>query len=271
MSNEKYDDWFDKAFDEAFDRAASSSSYPTNDDSKRRSWQQVKLEIEKLNQRKKRRRRFQYAGIVAASMAFGAFMYSQPTVTQAVSPIYQQIVDWGNGLAGQIFGKKAPVDESKALTPPPPDVSSAPDQESVPPAEVVETETYRFTDVDESLTESQKRVNFSIPEISYMPSGFKFQEASGISNSEQGPIEDLILEYMNGEGKVIHINFIEMAADKSIGVGGEVTDTVKLDSGATAYLTETTLRFLHDNDQTLVLISGFMSKEEFLKIANGIH
>ncbi|WP_342574214.1 DUF4367 domain-containing protein [Paenibacillus sp. FSL M8-0142] len=270
MSNEKYDDWFNEAFDEAFDRAASSSSYPTNDDSKRQSWQQVKMQLEKLNQRKKHRRRFQYAGIVAASMAFGAFMFSQPTVTQAVSPIYQQIVDWGNGLAGQIFGKKAPVDESKALTPPPPDVSSVPGQEYVPPAELIETETYEFTDSDASLTESQKRVNFKIPEVGYIPNGYEFIQASGISNSEDGPIEDLKLEYMNGDGKVIHVSFIEITADKAISVGGEVTGTLKLDSGAAAYITETNLRFLHNNDQILVMISGFISKEEFLKIANGI-
>ncbi len=272
MSNEKYDDWFDEAFDEAFDRAASRSSLPTDDESKRQSWQQVKLQVEKLNNRKQRRRRFQLAGIIAASMAFGAFVFSQPTVTQAVSPIYQQIVDWGNGITGQIFGKKEPVDPSKALTAPPPDISRAPDNaDQVPPAELVETEDVPFTDSDESLIESQKRVLFKIPEVGYIPPGFEFYEATGIAESENAPILDLHLHYKNADEKLFYIDLIDMTAERSIGLGGKVTETLKLKSGAVAYLTETNLRFLHDNDKILVNISGLFSREEFIKIANSIH
>lgn len=270
MSNEKYDDWFDEAFDEAFDRAASRHSLPTSDESKRQSWQQVKLQVERLNKRKQRRRKYQYAGVIAASMAFGAFMFSQPAVTQAVSPIYQQIVDWGNGIAGQIFGKNTPVDDSKALTPPPPDVSSTPNTDQVPEAELVETEDIPFSDSDQSLIKSQQRVNFNIPKAGYIPDGFAFSEATGISDSENGPIYDLHVHYMNADGKVLTITYVEMLDNRSVGVGGEVKETIKLDSGATAYLSETTLRFLYDNDQILVMISGFFPKEELLKVANNL-
>lgn len=272
MSNEKYDDWFDEAFDEAFDRAASRSSLPTDNESKRQSWQQVKLQIGKSNKRKQRRRRLQLSGVVAASMLIGALIFSQPTVTQAVSPIYQQIMDWGNGITGQIFGKKEPVDPSKALTAPPPDITPMPDSSrQVPSAELVETEDVTFADSDESLVESQKRVLFNIPQIGYIPKGFEFYEATGIAENESAPILDLHLHYKNADEKVFYIDLIDMSSERSIGLGGKVTETLTLKSGAVAYLTETNLRFLHDNDKILVNISGLFSREEFIKIANGIH
>ncbi|MDH6672335.1 hypothetical protein M2277_002997 [Paenibacillus sp. LBL] len=272
MSNEKYDDWFDEAFDEAFDRAASCSSLPTDNESKRQSWQQVKLQVEKLNKRKQQRRRLQFSGIVAASMLIGALIFSQPTVTQAVSPIYQQIVDWGNGITGQIFGKKEPVDPSKALTAPPPDATPIPNNaDPVPPAELVETEDIPFADSDESLIESQKRVLFKIPQIGYIPKGFEFYEATGIAESETAPLLDLHLHYKNTDEKVFYIDLIDMSSERSIGLGGKVTETLTLKSGAVAYLTETNLRFLHDNDKILVNISGLFSRDELIKIANSIH
>ena len=51
-------------------------------------------------------------------MAFGALIFSPSTVTQAVTPVYQEIKDWGNGVVTQIFGMREPVDKSKALTAP---------------------------------------------------------------------------------------------------------------------------------------------------------
>lgn len=277
MSNERYDDWFDEAFEEAFDHAASRSSLPTDNESKRQSWQKVKQQIERSKRRKQRLRKFQLAGVIAASMAFGALVSSQPSMTQAVSPIYQQMVDWGNGISGQIFGKKEPIDTSKALTPPPPDLAIQPgheytdqDQDQVPPAVVVETNVVHFTDSDESLVESQKRVLFKIPEIGYIPDGYKFDEATGIAESEQAPLLDLHLHYKNADDRYFHIDLIDMSAQRSLGFGGQVIETVTLKSGATAYLTETNFRFLHDSDKVLVNISGFFSKDEFIKIANSI-
>lgn len=274
MSNERYDDWFDEAFDEAFDRAASRSSLPTDNESKRQSWQQVKLQIERTNKKKQRIRRFQLAGVIAASMAFGALVFSQPSMTQAVSPIYQQIIDWGNDITGQMFSKKEPLDTSKALTIPPPDIQIQPGQENtdqVPPAEVVETNVVHFTDSDESLTESQKRVLFKIPEIGYIPDGYKFYEATGISESDQDPLLDLHLHYKNADGEVFYIDLTDMLAERSFGLPGQVIETLTLKSGAEAYLTETSIRFLYDSDKVLVNISGFFSKDELVKIANSIH
>jgi len=274
MSNERYDDWFDEAFEEAFDRAASRSSLPTDNESKRQSWQQVKLQIERTNKKKQRLRRFHLSGVIAASMMLGAFVFSQPSITQALSPIYQQIVDWGDGITGQIFGKKEPVDTSKALTAPPPDLAPSSGQENtdqVPEAAIVESNDVPFTDTDESLTESQKRVLFKIPEIGYTPEGFEFHEATGIAESEQAPLLDLHLQYKNADEKFFYIDLIDMSAERAISMGGEVIETLTLQSGAKAYLTETNLRFMHDNDSILVNISGFFSKDEFVEIANSIH
>lgn len=270
MSNEKYDDWFEEAFDEAFDRAASRSLLPTDNESKRQSWQQVKQQINQANKKKQRRRRFQLAGVIAASMAFGSLMFSPSTVTQAVTPVYQEIKDWGNGVVTQIFGMREPVDESKALTPPPPEQGVAPEEGYVPPAELVDTEYISFTDTDESLTESQKRAVFKIPKINYLPEDYKFYEATALTTDENAVFDELHLQYKNSDDKFFYIDLIGMQLGKMINLNGDIKKTIVLESGASAYITENNLRFLHDNDQVIVSISGFFTEEELTKIANSI-
>lgn len=269
MSNEKYDDWFDEAFDEAFDRAASRSSLPTDNESKRQSWQQVQQQIKQVNKKKQRRRRFQLAGVIAASMAFGALIFSPSSVTQAVTPVYQEIKDWGNGVVTQIFGMREPVDEGKALTAPPPEQGIEP-EEYVPPAELVDTEYVPFTDTDESLTESQKRAVFKIPKINYLPEDYKFHEATALTKDENADFDELHLQYKNSDDKFFYIDLIGMQLGKMINLNGDIKKTIVLESGAKAYLTENNLRFLYDNDQVVVSISGFFTEEEFIKIANSI-
>ncbi|MGG3510167.1 DUF4367 domain-containing protein [Paenibacillus lautus] len=269
MSNEKYDDWFDEAFDEAFDRAASRSSLPTDNESKRQSWQQVQQQIKQVNKKKQRRRRFQLAGVIAASMAFGALIFSPSSVTQAVTPVYQEIKDWGNGVVTQIFGMREPVDEGKALTAPPPEQGIEP-EEYVPPAELVDTEYVPFTDTDDSLTESQKRAVFKIPKINYLPEDYKFHEATALTKDENADFDELHLQYKNSDDKFFYIDLIGMQLGKMINLNGDIKKTIVLESGAKAYLTENNLRFLYDNDQVVVSISGFFTEEEFIKIANSI-
>ncbi|WP_339293126.1 DUF4367 domain-containing protein [Paenibacillus sp. FSL W8-0187] len=269
MSNEKYDDWFDEAFDEAFDRAASRSSLPTDNESKRQSWQQVQQQIKQVNKKKQRRRRFQLAGVIAASMAFGALIFSPSSVTQAVTPVYQEIKDWGNGVVTQIFGMREPVDEGKALTAPPPEQGIEP-EEYVKPAELVDTEYVPFTDTDESLTESQKRAVFKIPKINYLPEDYKFHEATALTKDENADFDELHLQYKNSDDKFFYIDLIGMQLGKMINLNGDIKKTIVLESGAKAYLTENNLRFLYDNDQVVVSISGFFTEEEFIKIANSI-
>ncbi len=269
MSNEKYDDWFDEAFDEAFDRAASRSSLPTDNESKRQSWQQVKQQINQANKKKQRRHRFQLAGVIAASMAFGALIFSPSSVTQAVTPVYQEIKDWGNGVVTQIFGMREPVDEGKALTAPPPEQGIEP-EEYVPPAELVDTEYVPFTDTDESLTESQKRAVFKIPKINYLPEDYKFHEATALTTEENPVVDELHLHYKNSDDKFFYIDLIGMQLGKMINLNGDIKKTIVLESGAKAYLTENNLRFLYDNDQVVVSISGFFTEEELTKIANSI-
>lgn len=269
MNNEKYDDWFDEAFDEAFDRAASRTSLPTDIESKRQSWQQVQQQIKQVHKKKQRRRTFQLAGVIAASMTFGALIFSPSSVTQAVTPVYQEIKDWGNGVVTQIFGMQEPVDKSKALTAPPPEQGIEPEG-YVLPSELVDTEYVPFTDTDESLTDSQKRAPFKIPKINYLPEDYKFYEATALTTDENPVFEELHLHYKNSDDKFFHIDLIGMTLGKMINLNGDIKKTIILESGAKAYITETNLRFLYDNDQVIVSISGFFTEEEFIKIANSI-
>ncbi|WP_307216775.1 hypothetical protein [Paenibacillus tundrae] len=122
-----FDDAFELAFDEAFHRAASASPPPSHEQTKnmQESWLKVQTEINRIGKRRKRKQAFWLSGVVAASVALGALLFSVPAGTQAVSPFVQTIREWGNGMKSiviqdsteQIVGK----DPSTARTPPPPE------------------------------------------------------------------------------------------------------------------------------------------------------
>ncbi|GAB6930256.1 hypothetical protein JCM10914A_42390 [Paenibacillus sp. JCM 10914] len=287
MSNGRYDDdrkasyseAFDDAFDEAFEHAASRSSYPMNEESKRQSWQKMKQQIDGMKKRRRRRHYIQIAGIIAASMALGAVLFAPTTMTQAVTPVYHEIRDWGNGIVGQVFGRRTP-ETGIALTPPPPDYEAGPvtspaDQEAapdhdVPPAEVVDVDTTEFIETDEALPESRKRAQFQIPVFEYIPDEFKFYEANALLIGDNSQFDELNLQYKNNKDQFLHINMLSLEGDKQLGVGGKIVDTIKLDNGKAVYIREHGVTLLHNNDQLVVTINGVTTTDELIKIAENM-
>lgn len=268
MSNEKFEDWLDDNFDQAFERAASRSSLPTNEESKRQSWQQVKLKMDQLNRRKQRRRRFRLTGIIAASVAIGAFLFSPPAITQAVTPFYHQIKDWGDGVVNMIFGRKDPVPENGAVTPPPPDVFQNPSRQSSEP--YAEEAPVVFHELTED--EIMERLSFELPQFGYMPEGFSLDEMSALGGDHNEPVHEVTLRYLNREDQPLYVHLYNLDETASVALPAEVTEELTLDSGIEAAYNEdryNSLKFIKNS--VVYFIIGDVGKEDLLRIANTIH
>ncbi|QCT02845.1 Tat pathway signal sequence domain protein [Paenibacillus algicola] len=283
MSNEKFEDGFDPAFDEAFDKAfdeafesAASkmdSPYPVPT-SKVESWQKVKQQLDQQHKVRKRVKRYQIAGIIAASIAGGAIIFSPPAVTQAISPLYQQVKDWGDGIITIVSGRDEPVseNESKAKTLPPPDYRDDepaqlhPNEGQVTIPEVDNT-TYTWDEIQEKLT-------FAMPELGYIPDGYRYEEALPHVVKRDDPIGMLTMVYTNDQGDRLTFDFYDLSDGKkvSIGVLGELSE-ITLASGVTAQIKETStgynqLDFVDNNVRTL--ITAPVTREELIAIADGM-
>lgn len=269
MNNEKYDDWFNEAFDEAFERAASTSS-PSNHDTKRESWLQVKQQLAVNNTRKQRRRRFQLAGIIAASMAMGAILFSPPNITQAVSPIYQQIREWGNGLVTIISGKDEPTIDTVPKTSAPPEGIGPEDTNNIG-EELLGSSSSDQNNL--SLEEVQSRLSFSYPDFQYIPKGYHYSDVLTAPVDDKVEIHDMGIQYISDEGKILNISFVNLAnGPVSVSTPSSLTSKkVQLNSGIEALFTDSrvsSLQFVKDN--IMIRIVGELNKEELLKIANSL-
>ncbi|WP_106767691.1 DUF4367 domain-containing protein [Paenibacillus faecalis] len=271
MKNEKYDPWFDEAFDEAFERAAAKASPPVPDqNTKRQSWLQVKEQLERSRRQSRRRRRFQLTGIVAASIATGAIFFSPPTISQAVSPIYQQLKDWGNGIVMVITGKDEIATNTVPKTSPPPE-GIGPEMDNNLSEELLWSSSSE--DHDLSLEEVKARLTFPYPEFQYIPPGYQFYDVLAAPMNEEAPIDDMSVQYISEDGAFLNISFYNLAVGQtSVSSLGSVTaETLILESGIEAIYIEgnaSSIQFNYNN--VVIRIVGELSKEDLLKMANSL-
>ncbi|WP_054957862.1 DUF4367 domain-containing protein [Paenibacillus dakarensis] len=271
MNNEKYDDWFNEAFDEAFERAAANSPSVSHD-TKRESWLQVKQKISANNKRRKRVRRFQFAAVIAASMATGAIFFSPPLVTQAVSPIYQQIKDWGNGIVTIVSGKHTPSTATVPKTPPPVEGADETVEENLGERLLWSSSS---SDYDFTLEEVKSKITFPYPEFGYFPKDYQFKQIFAAPEHDAAPIYNMIVQYMTNEEKLLNVTYTDLVTGE-VAVSTSVNpnpETILLKSGETAIYSEgsnafNSIQFAYNN--VLIHISGELSKKELLKMANSL-
>lgn len=269
MKDEKYDDWFNQAFDDAFERAASDSP-PPDQVTKRESWLQVKQQLESNNRRRHRRRRFQLAGVIAASMATGAILFSPPTISQAVSPIYQQLKDWGDGIVTIISGRDEPVTNTEAKTSPPPE-GIGPESNNNIGEKLLWSSSAE--DHDLTLEEVKSRLTFPYPDFQYIPQGYMFYDVLVAPQNDEVPIDDMAVQYISESEKFLNISFYNFATG-SVSVSSlssPTAETLNLKSGVEALYSEgrtSSIQFIYNN--VMIRIVGELSKEELLKMANSL-
>ena len=269
MSKEKYDEWFDKAFDEAFERAARDSSFTSPSlDTKQESWRKVKQTFEQQNRRKKRRRTYQFSGIIAASMLLGTMISITPNITEAISPIYQQIKKWGDGNTSFLLSSFLPTQPDQAKTSPPPEDIEPTDSHLS--SEMVGSAS--TDDYDMTLDQVKAKLTFKYKEFTYIPEGYQYNDVFVLPLNEDDPIDEMHIQYTNEEGKIIMVQYTNLA-NKEISINASTynPEKVTLDSGEEAVLSlgrSSDIQFVHD--QVYIRIMGELSKEDLLKIANSL-
>ncbi|WP_186323445.1 hypothetical protein [Paenibacillus xylanexedens] len=298
LEDDYFDDAFDLAFDEAFRRAASTPPTPSKEQTKnmQESWLNVQTEINKIGKRRRRKQTFWLSGVVAASVALGALLFSVPAGTQAVSPFMQTIKDWGNGMKSivikdgteQIVGK----DPSTARTPPPPE----PGIEDAPTISIIEGDDlpveYDRTFGPVEVTEEQARSGFlgdfllsnAIPER-FTHVKFELLLEDREEDSEQSNSSD-DRDYESDHMRVRYSTWVNDNEEEVIQFDymwirpGQVdtapvlreTDMVRLDDGSEALIAigppYNTFQWMMGS--TNVSMFGTINKAEMLAIANDL-
>lgn len=265
--NPDYPEEYEELFEEAFDKATQAPSLYSMAD-KHKSWHTVQHRITLEKRRRKRHQRYRLAILAVTSMIIGGMLFSQPLLTQAVSPIYQKMTSWGDGMNRLVFGSNTSQgNEEKAKTPPPPDISEM-ELESSPQSELVASGSY--TPVSVSLDEARAALPFDLPEITYIPERFSLETVELMEPPNQEQADTLYLRYFSLEEEQLRMLFNVIHENETItSMTDEHTETLTLDNDTIAYYEPgrfSSLTFTMGN--VLVKVFGNVNKEELLQIAN---
>ncbi|WP_196427319.1 DUF4367 domain-containing protein [Paenibacillus woosongensis] len=266
---------FNILFDEAFDEATKQLP-PYIDAYKQQSWNAIQPKLMKQARRRKRwkwLRRYEVIALVAAFMLFSAILFTPPIVTEAVSPIYQELRSWGNGMSQIIFGKGRQPDESGVTYA----LNASYDEADVsqPPCPKVFPLSMKT-----QLNDLRESLPFSLPKITYMPRGYRFNSAepitgkgSALDPAVNGQIEGVYLLFETRHNQQLTMMFKTLKEDEIIRMPYEENiETVTLNNGTIAYFTPgKTAQITFMIGDIYFMAAGGMDKEELLKIANGLN
>ncbi|GAB6989983.1 DUF4367 domain-containing protein [Paenibacillus pini] len=262
MRNEKFEEWFDVAFE----RAVSSTSI-TSEDSKKASWNQLQSRIQEVQRVRKRRRHMQMASVVAASFIAGAIFFSPPTVTNAISPFYQKIVSWGDGVVNIFFGTRdLDIDINKAKTSPPP--LGFLDNNNETMSDIGFESLINEENIVGSLDNINNKISFTLPTLSGIPLEYQFKDLY-LSEPDSDRISNRIsLVYTNSYKQFLTITIIKLTTTTNFSsMGTDQTETILLKNGNEAYYTAgATNEIIFLNNNLSIRILGIISKEEMLKL-----
>ncbi|MHA0857218.1 DUF4367 domain-containing protein [Paenibacillus sp. CMAA1364] len=257
MNNGKFDTWFD----DAFEKTVSSSSL-SSDQSKKESWQNVQAKIEQLNKWKKRKRHFQLAAVVAASVSAGAIVFNPPAVTQAISPVVQSIKDIGNGMVTIITEAYNRPNEDGALTAAPDAIF--PEDPNKPSAELNATanhKTFMYT-----LEEVKSKVSFPYPDLKNIPERFELFSTEMADIAPGKKTDSITLTYKTSTDEKMRITLDSSNIQQSTTTtGSEDTQVLTLNNHIEVFYTAGryhAAQFIYNG--LSIRIYGNLTKEELL-------
>ncbi|GGH22073.1 hypothetical protein [Paenibacillus segetis] len=264
-----YPQEYDELFENAFEKATDALPLRTNED-KRNSWLKIQARIQHDKNRRNRHRKYRLVLLATASMFIGGILFSQPLLTQAVSPIYQKMTHWGSDMNIMVFGSYHQGDDDKAKTPPPPDITEELIQEVVPPPTLVASGN--DIPVAVSLKEASNRLPFQLPEITYVPERFSLDTVElMVPSIPTLTTESVNLSYYNRDGEQLRMIFQLIHENETISmITDDQTIELKLHNDRIAYYSPgefSSLTFTFDN--VLAKVFGNTNEEELLQIANG--
>ncbi|MNH82951.1 hypothetical protein D3C87_510910 [compost metagenome] len=263
----KWDHESDDELDELIHEALITSphtSLPT-EEQRRESWLNIKPDLQRDKRRRTFLRRFQWFGIIAASVALGALLFTPPMMTQAVSPIYQHVQQLGTGFAQVVFGKEAYMDTSQAKTSPPPSI----DEEKL---------TERVTSYGElkpevvTLEEARNNISFVLPTLPTPPSRFKLDNIALFRTDKSAKTGWMEFNYSSKKGGIFRIGLRKLEPNQSITfMSSPDTKQIKLNNGSSAFFTGgdfPNIKFVYDSIH--IHIYGNVTEEELLQAANQV-
>ena len=264
MNNGKFDQWFD----DTFEKTVSSTSI-SSDDSKKQSWQKVQAEIYKLDKRKTRKRHFQLATVVAASVTAGAIIFNPPAVTQAISPVYQSIKDLGNGVVNIIIGTYSQPDQEGALTSPPP-AEYYPEDPDNPTAildRISEDKSFVYT-----LEEAKSKLSFPYPDFQIIPERFQLVISKLAELAPEQKTDSITMTYKSSNDETMRIMLQSFSEHQMITSSGSVdTEVLTLNNDIEAFYTPgrfNDIQFIYNGIS--IRIYGNLTKEELIDMTESL-
>lgn len=221
--------------------------------------------------------RYEGFAIVGIAALLGIVVFTPPSATGAVSPIYQELRNLGNGVSQIIFlHHSRPLQETLEL----PDnlineKANAVKEASCPTLRPI-SEKMQLNEVYDTLT-------FSLPRLTYIPEGYDFVSAELISNplhdsdhlsldTEADQATGIYMLLESPEQKRLTLIFKKLLQEETIRATlGKDVEQLKLSSGITAYYTPgktAQLTFLFGD--LYVMIAGELSKDELIAISEGL-
>lgn len=278
-NNLEYPDEFEAVFNDAFHKAV--NALPTYSETDRRqSWEKVKSKLDRSQRRRLRRKKAQLTGLAAASMILGAVLFSPPLVTKAVSPIYQELRDLGQGVSRIVFGNTDTGSQNTlapgAKTPAPPDEFSEEEiQEMTRSVHLVAEGEFRTVKMD--IQEARKTLAFSLPRITYIPDRFTLKSLevvipSGTPDEPNVWGKSASLLYNSEDNTSLRLIFDLLLNGEILTTSSRgITEEIELNNGTIAYLNSgenTEIKMMIGN--VYVQAFGDVTREEMLQIVNGL-
>ncbi|MCM3783778.1 hypothetical protein M3231_12410 [Neobacillus mesonae] len=297
MSKEKSDDWFDdqldevfeREFEEAFDLAfenAAAASTSVNKEAMAASWDKVNTEIRKIKKRKNRIKRWQLAGIVAASIAIGATVFSTPLGIEA-GTIMQRLMKIGDDVSLVFTGPQP--DHSTALTVPPPEVLNDPYyndtwQPNEAPDEVTVSDEHTLLLVELPEETAINNTSFVLNEfeLPFTPTKTKhyllLDEENPMYPENPYKSDEIDFEFYEGNEPKVTVAIKKMFPEDPNAQFGitmnfsGVPEEIRLEDGTEAVFYENGNydQLVFRNHLAVVMIMGPLPKDDMLFIANSI-
>lgn len=262
---------FNRLFDEMFeDGVRASFDIEIPDPSV--SWEKVSKRIALECKKRNRRKHVQMAGTIAASLLIGAVLFGTPQATEAFQPVSRLFMNLKGNVVTLFYGDKSGLraDGKDALTQPPPEAEGPGMwQDAAAPDGAEELKA-------ESLEEARKLTKSPLPELMYVPEGYKL-ETIKLQVAKDRTIQRASYNYARSEGKryfSLRITNPDLDKDMSLLADKDSAQAeavnVRGTQGSITQKPDGTLLLVWVENGINYRLNGHLSKDEMVQVAESM-